>query len=266
MIYCRTEAEIELIRESSLLVAKTLAEVAKEIKPGVTTLAIDKIAEAFIRDHNGVPAFKGFNGFPNTLCVSVNSQVVHGIPGEYRLKEGDVVSVDCGALKNGFYGDSAYTFPVGEVKEEVVRLLRVTKECLMKAIHIIGTGKRIGDISEAIQTHAESNGYSVVRELVGHGIGKELHEEPEVPNFGKRGSGIKLFDGMVIAIEPMINMGKKGVKHESDGWTVVAQDGLPSAHYEHTVAVKNGKAAVLSSFEYIEEALQRTAKLEPSSN
>lgn len=257
MIYCKTEAEIELIRESSLLVAKTLAEVAKEIKPGITTLVMDKIAESFIRDHNAIPAFKGYNGFPNTLCISVNSQVVHGIPGEYQLKEGDVVSVDCGVLKNGYYGDSAYTFPVGEVKEEVLKLLKVTKECLMKSIDVIGLGKRVGDISEAVQAHAERNGYSVVRELVGHGVGKELHEEPEVPNFGKKGSGPKLLEGMVIAIEPMINMGKKAVRHEKDGWTVVTQDGLPSAHYEHTVAVRNGKADVLSSFEFVEEVLRK---------
>ena len=257
MIHCRTEAEIELIRESSLLVAKTLAEVAKEIKPGVTTSSIDKIAETFIRDHAATPAFKGYNGFPNTLCVSVNAQVVHGIPGTYQFKEGDIVSVDCGVLKNGYYGDSAYTFPVGEVNEKVLKLLKVTQECLRKGIEAIGPGKRVGDVSEAVQDHAEKNGYSVVRELVGHGVGEELHEEPEVPNFGKKGTGTRLQDGMVLAIEPMINMGKKGVRHESDGWTVVTQDGLPSAHFEHTVAVKNGKAEVLSTFKYIEEVLTK---------
>ena len=257
MIYLKTEEEIELVRESSLLVAKTLAEVAKLIRPGITTLAIDKIAEEFIQSNGGRPAFKGYNNFPNTLCISVNAQVVHGIPGSYELKDGDIVSVDCGVLKTGYYGDSAYTFPVGEVREDILNLLKVTKECLYKGIEAIAIGKRVGDISEAIQTHAEQNGYSVVRELVGHGLGKKLHEDPEVPNFGKKGSGPKLQEGLVIAIEPMINMGKKDVRHENDGWTVKTADGLPSAHYEHTVAIKNNKVDILSTFEYIEEILKQ---------
>jgi methionyl aminopeptidase len=257
MIHRKSKEEIELIRESSLLVAKTLAEVARLIKPGVSTLAMDKIAEEFIRDNAAIPAFKGYNNFPNTLCVSVNAQVVHGIPGIYELKDGDIVSVDCGVLKNDYYGDSAYTFTVGEVEEKVVQLLKVTKESLYKGIAMAIVGKRVGDISDAVQTHAESNGYSVVRELVGHGVGKSLHEEPEVPNFGKRGSGPKLQEGMVLAIEPMINMGRKEVRHERDGWTVTTVDKLPSAHFEHTIAVGVEKADVLSTFDYIEEVLKQ---------
>ncbi len=253
MLLLKSKEEIELIRISSLLVGKTLAEVAKHIKPGVTTLALDKVAEEFIRDNKATPAFKGYQGFPNTLCISTNQAVVHGLPGKTELKEGDIVSVDCGVLMNDYYGDSAYTFAVGEIKPEVQKLLKVTKESLYKGIEMVMAGKRLGDVSEAIQNHAESNGFSVVRELVGHGIGKSLHESPEVPNYGKKGSGMKLQDGLVIAIEPMINLGKKGVKHESDGWTVVTADGLPSAHFEHTVAIVNGKAEILSTFEYIEK-------------
>ena len=255
MIYYKTNEEIELIRESSLLVGKALAEVAKHIKPGVSTLALDKIADEFISDNGGSAAFKGYHGFPNCLCISINAQVVHGIPSKYELNEGDVVSVDCGVLKNNFYGDSAYTFIAGEAKPEVVKLLEVTKESLYKGLENALVGKRIGDIGNAVQTHAESFGYSVVRELVGHGLGRSLHEDPEVPNYGKRGVGQKLQKGMVIAIEPMINMGKKTVRQESDGWTITATDGLPSAHFEHTIAIGVEKADILSSFKEIEKVL-----------
>lgn len=256
MLYYKTDEEIELIRESSLLVAKTLAEVAKAIKPGITTLELDKIAFAFIRDHQAEPAFLNYNGFPNSLCISVNAQVVHGIPNKDTLKEGDVCSVDCGVLKNGFYGDSAYTFAVGEVSDENIALLKVTRESLLKGIDKAIAGNRLGDISAAVQEYAEANGFSVVRELVGHGIGRHLHEKPEVPNYGKRGSGLVLKEGLVIAIEPMINMGTKGVVHEKDGWTVRTADRKPSAHFEHTVAIRKGKADVLSSFEFIDEVLE----------
>lgn len=256
MIRYKTQEEIELIRLSSLLVGRTLAAVAREIKPGVTTAAIDKVAETFIMDHGGKPAFKGYRGFPGTLCVSPNAQVVHGIPGKYELRDGDVISVDCGVLMNGYYGDSAFTFPVGNVKEETMRLLRVTKESLYKGIEKAVAGGRLGDISEAVQHHAESNGYSVVRELVGHGVGKNLHEEPEVPNYGRKGSGPKLAEGLVIAIEPMINLGKRNVRQERDGWTITTADGLPSAHFEHTIAITaSGKADILSSFEEIGQVL-----------
>lgn len=253
MLRYKSKEEIELIRESSLLVAKTLAEVAKAVQPGVTTLELDMIAENFIGDHGAVPAFKGYRGFPGTLCVSVNSQVVHGIPSKYQLNDGDIVSVDCGVLKNKYYGDSAYTFTVGEVSEEILKLLRVTRECLYKGIEEAVVGKRVGDISYAIQQHAEANGFSVVRELVGHGVGIELHESPEVPNYGKKGSGALLKEGLVIAIEPMINLGKKNVVHDNDGWTIRTADNKPSAHFEHTVAIGKEKADILSSFKYIEE-------------
>jgi methionyl aminopeptidase len=256
MLYYKTLEEIELIRQSSLLVAKTLAEVAKSIRPGITTIELDRIAEAFIRDHEAVPAFLNYNGFPNSLCISVNSQVVHGIPGKSELRDGDICSVDCGVLKDGFYGDSAYTFPVGEVEESTMNLLRVTRECLYEGIAKAVAGNRLGDVSSAIQEHAEKNGYSVVRELVGHGIGRHLHEKPEVPNYGKRGSGLVLREGLVIAIEPMINMGVKGVVHERDGWTVRTADNKPSAHFEHTVGVGREKADILSSFTFVEEALK----------
>jgi methionyl aminopeptidase len=251
----RSEEEIELIRQSSLLVGKTLAAIAAMLKPGITTATIDDVAEKFIRDNGGVPAFKNYNGFPKSVCVSVNSQVVHGIPGSYELKDGDVVSVDCGVVMNSFYGDSAYTFIIGEADDKVKRLLQVTKECLYKGIEQALTGNRVGDISHAVQEHAESNGYSVVRELVGHGVGRKLHEKPEVPNYGNAGSGKVLQEGMTIAIEPMINMGKRNVVQERDGWTVRTQDGLPSAHFEHTVAVRKEKAEILSTFDYIEEVL-----------
>ena len=255
MIYLKTDEEVELIRKSSLLVAKAHAEVAKIIKPGVTTLQLDKVAEEFILDNGGIPAFKGYNGFPNTLCISPNEQVVHGIPNNQPVDEGSILSVDCGVLMNGFYGDSAYTYSIGEVDSGVQQLLEVTKACLYKGIDQAIVGNRVGDISNAIQAHAESFGYGVVRELVGHGVGEHLHESPEVPNYGKRGRGPKLVDGMVIAIEPMINMGKRNIRQHQDGWTITTADSKPSAHFEHTVVIRKGKADILSSFEYIEEVL-----------
>ncbi len=255
-MYLKTQEEIELLRLSSLLVAKTLGEVAKVIGPGVTALEVDRIAEEFIRDNQGVPAFKGYNGFPNSLCISPNDQVVHGIPGNYEFQDGDIVSVDCGVLLNNFYGDSAFTFPIGEVDEETLKLLAITRECLGKAIEEAVEGKRLGDISYAVQKHAEDNGYTVVRELVGHGIGKSLHEKPEVPNYGKRGSGVVLKEGLVLAIEPMINLGKRNIVQSSDGWTITTSDHKPSAHFEHTVAIRKHKADILSSFEYIDEAMK----------
>ncbi len=259
MIILKNREEIELMREAALSVSKTLGIIAKEIKPGVTSLYLDKIAEEYIRDNGGVPAFKGYghkkNPFPATLCMSLNASVVHGIPNNKPLEEGDIISVDCGVVKNGFYGDHAYTFGVGEIKPEVQKLLDVTKECLYIGIEQVKSGNRIGDISYAIQQHAEKHGYGVVRELCGHGLGRNLHEEPEVPNFGKRGDGPKLRDGMVIAIEPMINMGKRTIKFLNDGWTVLTSDGLPSAHFEHDVALIDGKPEILSTFKYVEEAL-----------
>jgi methionyl aminopeptidase len=252
-IYYKTESDIEKIRESSLIVSKTLAEVGKAIKPGITTGELDKIAESYILSHGAKPAFKGYKGFPATLCVSVNAQVVHGIPGNYALKEGDIVSVDCGVVKNSYYGDSAYTFRVGKISEEVANLLKVTKESLYKGIEAAVEGNRMGDLSAAIGEHAEEHKYGVVRELVGHGIGRNLHEAPDVPNYGKKGNGIRLQAGLVIAIEPMINMGKKEVKQENDGWTITTKDGKPSAHFEHTVAIRNGKAEILTTFENIEK-------------
>lgn len=255
-IFYKTDEEVELIRKSSLLCSKALAEVAKAVKPGAKTLSLDKIADQFIRDNGGIPAFKNYDGFPNVLCLSVNEQVVHGIPKqEDTLKEGDVISVDCGVVMNGFYGDMAYTFAVGEISAEAAQLLKVTKACLDLAIEKAVVGNRLGDISFAVQEHAQKHGYGVVRQLVGHGVGKYLHEKPEVPNFGKRGNGIRLEKGLVIAIEPMINMGNADVHTLKDRWTVVASDGKPSAHFEHTVAIDNGKANVLSTFKYIEEAL-----------
>ena len=256
MIDYKTEEEIEIQRESSLLVGKTLAEVARIVKPGVTTLDLDKVAEEFIRDNNASPGFKGYNGFPNSLCTSVNEQVVHGIPNNKPLKEGDIVSVDCGVLKNDFYGDSDYTFAVGEVNVEIQQLLDVTKESLLLGLEMAIVGNRIGDIGYTIQKYSESFGYGVVRELVGHGLGRALHESPEVPNYGRKRSGLKLKEGLVIAIEPMINLGVKEVKQLNDGWTIVTADGKPSAHFEHDVAIRKGKAEVLSTFKYIEEVLK----------
>ncbi|TKB98192.1 type I methionyl aminopeptidase [Pedobacter cryotolerans] len=255
-IYYKSPEEIELIRESSLLVSKTLAEVAKIIAPGVTTLTLDKLAFEFIKDHGAVPAFLNYGGFPNSLCISPNDQVVHGIPSDYVIKDGDLISVDCGVIKDSFFGDSAYTFSIGEIDAEKQKLVNVTQECLRLAIEKAVVGMRIGDIAFAVQNHAETNGFGVVRELVGHGVGVKLHEKPEVPNYGKRGIGVKLEEGMVIAIEPMINAGTAGIKFWADGWTVTTKDNKPSAHFEHTVAVKKGKADVLSTFSLIEKVLQ----------
>ncbi|MEQ8909325.1 MAG: type I methionyl aminopeptidase [Vicingaceae bacterium] len=257
MIYLKTEEEIDLVRESSLLVGKTLAEVAKLVEPGVTPLELDRVAEEFIKDHGGVPGFKGYNGFPNTLCTSVNHQVVHGIPSKEPLQNGDIISVDCGVLLNEFFGDVAYTFEVGEVNEDVRALLKVTKESLYKGIEAAKAGNRIGDIGFAVQEHAEKHGYGVVRELVGHGLGKNLHESPEVPNYGKRGSGMKLKEGLVLAIEPMINLGKRNVKQDQDGWTIITADKLPSAHFEHDIVVRKGEAEVLSTHEFVEAVLNK---------
>lgn len=256
MIHLKTEEEIEIIRENNLLVSKTLAEVAKHIGPGVTTLVLDKIAEQFIRDNGAVPGFLGYHGYPNTLCISVNDTVVHGIPSKYELREGDIVSVDCGTYYKGFYGDSAYTFEVGEVRPEVKRLLEVTKEALLLGIEQAVEGNRVGDVSAAVQRHAEANGFSVVREMVGHGLGKSMHEEPEVPNYGARGRGPKLQTGMVICIEPMINLGKKHIYMEKDGWTVKTTDRKASAHFELAVAIGKRKADILSTFKFIEEVLE----------
>jgi methionyl aminopeptidase len=257
MIYIKTDAEVEFLRESNQLVSKTLAEVAGHIRPGVTTLRLDAIAEEFIRDHGALPAFKGYAGFPNTLCTSVNDEVVHGIPSGYELKEGDIISVDCGVILNGWYGDSAYTFAVGEVKPEISRLMEYTRASLEAGVREAVAGNRIGDISHAVQSKAESGGYSVVRTLVGHGIGKHLHEGPEVPNFGRRGSGTRLDRNLVICIEPMINMGTKNTRVQGDGWTVRTGDGKPSAHFEYAVAVREGSADLLTTFEFIEEVLKK---------
>ena len=255
MIYYKTEEEIDLIRNSSLLVAKTHAEIAGLIKPGITTLALDKIAEEYIRDNGGVPAFKGYGGFPNTLCMSPNDQVVHGIPNDRVLEDGEILSVDCGVVMNGYFGDSAFTYEVGEVDTEIKQLLKVTKESLYKGIEMAVSGNRIGDIGYAVQKHAESFGYGVVRELVGHGVGKNLHESPEVPNYGRRGRGAKLQEGLVIAIEPMINMGTRKIMQHNDGWTITTIDNKPSAHFEHTIVVRKRKAEILSSFEEIEKKI-----------
>ncbi|MBQ5930929.1 MAG: type I methionyl aminopeptidase [Tidjanibacter sp.] len=255
MIHIKTKEEVELLRENNLLVSATLAEVGRHIKPGVTTLELDRIAEEFIRSHGAVPGFLGYGGFPNTLCVSVNENVVHGIPSNYALREGDIVSVDCGTILKGFYGDSAYTFCVGEVAPEVKQLLDVTKEALYKGVEQAVAGNRVGDIGAAVQAHAEHYGYGVVRELVGHGLGKKMHESPEVPNYGRRGTGPLLKEGMVICIEPMINMGSKNVVFERDGWTVRTKDRKPSAHFEFAVAIRNGEADVLTDFGIIEQAL-----------
>ncbi len=253
MVFIRTAEEIELIRESNLLVSKTLAEIAKWINPGVTTSKIDKIAEEFIRDNGGKPGFLGYQGYPNTLCTSVNNQVVHGIPSDYQLADGDIISIDCGVLKNDYYGDSAYTFPVGNIDDEKQRLLKITKESLYKGIIMAQEGNRVGDIGWAVQQYCEDNGYSVVRELVGHGLGRKLHEAPEVPNYGRRGKGPLLKAGMVVCIEPMINMGRKEIVQENDGWTIRTADRKPSAHFEHAIAIQKGKADILSTFEYIEK-------------
>ena len=256
MIYLKTAEEIELLRENNLLVSATLAEVGRHVRPGVSTLELDKLAEEFIRSHGAEPGFLGYGGFPNTLCMSVNEEVVHGIPSAKRiLKEGDVLSVDCGTLMKGFYGDSAYTFEVGEIAPEVADLLRVTKEALYKGVAQAKAGNRVGDVASAVQEHAERHGYSVVRELVGHGLGRKMHEEPEVPNYGARGRGPLLKEGMVICIEPMINMGARYVVFERDGWTVRTRDRKPSAHFEFAVAVGKEGPDVLTDFGVIEQAI-----------
>jgi len=261
MIYLKTDDEVELLREANLLVGKTLAEMAKLIKPGVTTRQLDKVADEFIRDHGAIPTFKGFPNpyggpFPASICTSVNDQVVHGVPDDKPLQEGDIVSVDCGTLLNGYCGDSCYTFPVGEVEPDVMKLLKTTKESLYKGIEQAVVGHRLGDISFAVQHHCVLNGYGVVREFVGHGIGKEMHEEPQVPNYGKRGSGLLLKSGLCIAIEPMITMGSNKIYLADDKWTVHTRDHKVAAHYEHTICVRKGKADILSSFEFIEEVLR----------
>ncbi len=262
MIVLKTLEEIELMRESALIVSKTLGAIASEIKPGVTTLFLDKIAETCIRDHGAEPGFLGLYGFPNTLCMSPNAQVVHGVPNNTPLIDGDIISVDCGALKNGFYGDHAYTFEVGEVAEATKKLLQVTKESLYIGIKEMRAGNRVEDVGSAIQKYTESHGYGVVRELVGHGLGRKMHEEPEMPNYGKRGRGKKLENGMVVAIEPMINMGTKNIKQLKDGWTILTADGKPSAHFEHNVAIVDGKPELLSTFAYVYRALGITSNEE----
>ena len=257
MLYTKTNEEVELLRKSNMLVSETLAMIADLIAPGITTIALDRAAETYIRDNGAQPAFKGYNGFPNTLCTSVNDEVVHGIPSDYVLREGDIVSVDCGVLLNGYYGDSAYTFPVGEIADEVKRLLEYTRASLEDGVKEAIAGRRVGDVSFAVQSKAESGGYSVVRELVGHGLGKRLHESPEVPNYGRRGTGPRLEKGLVICIEPMINMGIKDTIQMRDGWTIKTADGKPSAHFEYAVAVDKGMADVLTTFKFIEEVLNK---------
>jgi methionyl aminopeptidase len=253
MALIKNEIEIEKIRTSSLLVGKTIAEVARHIKLGVTTLALDKIAEEFIRDHKAKPAFKGYHGFPATLCISVNEVVVHGIPGKRELKEGDLISIDCGTIIDGYFGDSAFSFGLLPMAVELEMLMKRTHESLIKAINILSSGKRVGDIGYEIQTYVESFGYTVVRDLVGHGLGTSLHEKPEVPNYGRRGTGVKLEQGMVICIEPMINLGSRQVTQENDGWTIRTIDRKPSAHFEHAVVITNNGADILSSFNEIEQ-------------
>ncbi len=255
MLYIKTDEEVGLLRESNLLVSRTLAEIATLIRPGVTTLYLDKVAETFIRDHGALPAFKGYGGFPSTLCTSVNEEVVHGIPSGYVLKEGDIISVDCGVILDGWYGDSAFTFAVGQITDELRRLLDFTRDSLEEGVKAAVAGNRIGDISNAVQTRAESGGYSVVRELVGHGLGRKLHEQPEVANWGRKGTGPKMEKGLVICIEPMINAGRKETIQMRDGWTIKTADGKPSAHFEYAVAVEKGKADVLTTFEFIDKVL-----------
>ena len=255
MSLIKTSEEIELIRESAQLVSKTLGMLASEIKPGINTLYLDNLAESFIRDHKGVPGFLGLYDFPNTLCISPNSQVVHGIPNKEIIKEGEILSIDCGVLKNGYYGDHAFTFTVGEVDKEILELLETTKQSLYVGIEQFKVGNRVGDVGYAIQNYNESKGYGVVRELVGHGLGKEMHEKPEMPNYGKRGTGKKFQEGMVVAIEPMINMGTPNINQLNDGWTILTRDNKPSAHFEHNIAIVNGKPKLLSTFDYIYDSL-----------
>lgn len=262
MIHYKTKEEVELMRQSCLLIGETMSEVAKIIKPGVTTAQLDKLAEQYILDNGATPAFKNYNGYPFACCISVNDAIVHGFPSNKELQEGDIISMDIGTFKNGFVGDSAYTFALQGVSDEVKKLLRVTKESLYEGISKATSGNRIGDISFAIQDYTErKNGYGVVRELVGHGVGRKLHEDPQVPNYGKRGSGGKMREGLVIAIEPMINLGKKEVNNDADGWTIRTRDGKPSAHYEHTICITKGPADILSSFASTEKAEKANSNL-----
>jgi len=262
MVYYKTDEEIELIRESCLLVCKTLTHVATMLKPGVTGKVLDKEAETFIRDHGATPAFLNYRGFPATLCISMNETVVHGIPSDEPFESGDVASIDCGVHLNGFCGDAAYTFPIGDVHEETMELLRTTKTSLYKAIDQAVVGKRIGDIGYAVQQYIErENNYGVVRELVGHGLGRDMHESPEVPNYGKRGRGAKLKNGLVIAIEPMVTLGRRDVLTDKDGWGIIAKNRKPTAHYEHTVAVRKEEADILSNHRMIEEAIEKNPNL-----
>ncbi len=260
MIYLKTREEIELCREAAQMVSKTLGVIAGEIREGISLKHLDTRAEQFIRDNKGIPAFKGYSGFPATLCISVNEAVVHGIPNDYEIRDGDIVSVDCGVNLNGFHGDHAYTFRIGNVAPEVEKLVEVTLECLNLGVENCKANGHIGDISFAVQQHAEKNGYGVVRELVGHGLGKNLHEKPDVPNYGSRGSGKKIKNGMVLAIEPMINLGTKSVRTLPDNWTIITADKKPSAHFEHNVAVIDGKTEVLSTFDFVKAALKNSVR------
>ncbi|MFK5958096.1 MAG: type I methionyl aminopeptidase [Lutibacter sp.] len=262
MIIIKTSEEIELMRESALIVSKTLGMLAKEVKPGVSTLYLDKLAEDFIREQGAIPGFLGLYDFPNTLCMSPNAQIVHGIPNRKPLKDGDIISIDCGALKNGFYGDHAYTFEVGNVAEETKKLLQITKESLYAGIREFKIGNRVGDVGFAIQNYCEKHGYGIVRELVGHGLGSVMHEDPEMPNYGRRGRGKKFIEGMVVAIEPMVNMGTHQINQLNDGWTILTKDGKPSAHFEHDIAIINGKPELLSTFKYVYKALGIESKEE----
>ena len=255
MIIAKTKEEIELMREAALVVSKTLGMLAGEVKPGVTTLYLDKLAEDFIREQGAIPGFLGLYDFPNTLCMSPNAQVVHGIPNDTPLQEGDIISIDCGAIKNEFYGDHAYTFAIGEIAPEVQKLLRITKESLYEGIRELKIGKRTGDVGYAIQQYCEAEGYGVVRELVGHGLGRTMHEDPEMPNYGRRGKGKKFIEGMTVAIEPMINLGTKRIEQLEDGWTILTKDRKTSAHFEHDVAIVDGKPKLLSTFDHIYPAL-----------
>lgn len=253
MIYLKTRDEIELIRESGEILGRAHGEIARLVRPGVKTIELDRVAETFIRDKGGSPSFKNYNGFPASLCISVNDTVVHGFPGQYELKEGDIITIDCGVFYKGYHSDSAYTYPLEGTAPETLLLLQRTLESLYLGIGQAKAGQRVGDISFAIQNHVEQFGYGVVRELVGHGVGKSLHEDPEVPNYGKRGKGVKLAEGMVIAIEPMVNLGTRKVVQEADGWTIRTADRKPSAHFEHTVAVGKDEGEILTTHKYIEE-------------
>jgi len=254
-MYQKSKEQVELMRQSALLVSKTMTRIATILKPGMTTLSIDKMIGEFIKDHQAIPSFLGYKGYPFSSCLSVNDVVVHGFPNNTELKDGDIISVDIGVVLNGWHGDHAYTFAIGEPGFEVMKLIQVTKESLYKGIEKATAGNRVGDIAFAIQEHTEKNhGYGVVRELVGHGLGKNLHEDPQIPNYGKRGTGAKLKEGLVLAIEPMINLGRKEVYTEDDGWTVRTKDGKPSVHFEHDVCVGKYKADILSNYTIIEEA------------